>query len=430
MVSTRNPSSSPALVWSSDFSPSTMQSTNQQALIMTRGFANRHVVVWLPECNVIHTSDSDVLGGRGKHLDHHPGNVRLTELADKFKTAYHHGTPSTKREIVDQILNTMMNAENRRFLKLVPYKIDANIWCWVPDSKCYAKVSQKLRDAYKTWARKHVGTRAKWPSASGNHGIAHPPMPSLSNRFEPIFHQEPHFQAYANLSVQELHVDAQSASRLGSSRQRMAASAAAPVRPLLAVTNAVNPSEKQQRIDGQDTFRLFESIEFPQTYKVSTGRHHYGAEAPNSRKSNPSCNNVTAPPPELHNNALSRDSRGLDTKMRGSCRSDLSRATTFKGTDNYSHDFFGLPQEQGNNGGPSHVASQISHLHRPSDLRSQVSAPKNTDDRDETVAIATFLDGAACYIPMHNHHHSMSHTTSASMCLNTINPTGSWTLFD
>lgn len=322
----------------------------------------------------------------------------------------------------------MMKVENRRFLKLVAYKRDANIWCWVPDSKCYAKVSQKLRDAYKVWARKHVGTRARLPSKTGNHRIAHPPMPSLSNRLLPVLLPEPHFQTYANLSVQELRVDAQCASRVGSSHQRMAGSAAPPVRPLLAVTNAANPSENQQRIDGPDIFRLFESIEFPQTNKASTGRHHDGAEAPNSSKSNPIGNNVTEPPQELHNNASSWDFQRLETKMRGP---DLSRATASKDTDKYCHDFFRLPQEQGNNGGQSHVASQNSQLNHPNNLRPQVSSPKNTDNHHETVAITTFLDEAACYIPMlNNHHHSTSHIRSASSCPNNRKPTGSWTLFD
>lgn len=54
-------------------------------------FANRHVIVWCPGCNVInHVSDADVLSGRGKYLDRHPGNIRLSELDEIYKSDEHH----------------------------------------------------------------------------------------------------------------------------------------------------------------------------------------------------------------------------------------------------------------------------------------------------------------------------------------------------
>lgn len=133
-------------------------SADAQVKILTRSLSNRHVVVWNHDASVLvlQATDADVLGGRGKHLDQHPGNIRLTEVAELFKTDHHHGTSIQKREVIDKIL-TMMLREGRRFLKLVPYQHDANIWHWEQETMHRAKISQKLRDAYRVWTKKCFG---------------------------------------------------------------------------------------------------------------------------------------------------------------------------------------------------------------------------------------------------------------------------------
>lgn len=60
-----------------------------------------------------------------------------------------------------------MKDEGQRFLKLVQYKRSMDIWVWVQEPKCCTKTSQKLRDAYQTWAKTQVS------SESGNEVAAH-----------------------------------------------------------------------------------------------------------------------------------------------------------------------------------------------------------------------------------------------------------------
>lgn len=106
------PPSPNVLTWSSDL-PSDTNRLNwyaDQFQISTKAFKNnQHVLVWHHDPNfaIIHASDADILGGRGKHLDLHPGNVRLNQLVDMFTIEHQHGTlPQSRSEMSLRSLST------------------------------------------------------------------------------------------------------------------------------------------------------------------------------------------------------------------------------------------------------------------------------------------------------------------------------------
>eukprot|EP00545_Synedropsis_sp_CCMP1620_P008148 CAMPEP_0119008956 /NCGR_PEP_ID=MMETSP1176-20130426/4047_1 /TAXON_ID=265551 /ORGANISM="Synedropsis recta cf, Strain CCMP1620" /LENGTH=211 /DNA_ID=CAMNT_0006961377 /DNA_START=215 /DNA_END=850 /DNA_ORIENTATION=+ len=147
------------LAWFSDRTPVVVQRGHHGAILhavmFTNHFSRHHLIISLPGRNVIHHSNADVLGGRGKHLDSHPGNVRFSQLADMFKTAYRLGSRNRKREIINDIRG-IMERQGCRFLKLEKYQADADIWQWAEDPKPSAKIGQKLRDMYNsTFSPRH-----------------------------------------------------------------------------------------------------------------------------------------------------------------------------------------------------------------------------------------------------------------------------------
>ena len=84
---------------------------------------------------------TDILFGRGKGFQNHPGNQRMREIIDKYKRQYHSLKRSEKRKMVENVYKEI-TANGARFLKKVS---DENAFVKVDEPVALQKVSHTLR---------------------------------------------------------------------------------------------------------------------------------------------------------------------------------------------------------------------------------------------------------------------------------------------
>ncbi|KAL3817551.1 hypothetical protein ACHAXA_010570 [Cyclostephanos tholiformis] len=126
--------------------------------------------------------DEDVLFGRGGRTNHHPGNVRLREIVNKYRHAYNQAKKVDKPQVSKSIVSALRRANQpSRFLR---YNQGAGRWEDVGDKRAAEKVSQTLRekdqDAKADYiARKTSGKFSEMASAEEmDESQLIPPMPS------------------------------------------------------------------------------------------------------------------------------------------------------------------------------------------------------------------------------------------------------------
>jgi hypothetical protein len=88
----------------------------------------------------------DVLLGRGKPFQQHPGNVRMREMVDLYKEEYTRVPVGQKSNIADKILQTIMIKEHSFFLKRQP----DGWWVQVSENEAREKVAHAFRTARST----------------------------------------------------------------------------------------------------------------------------------------------------------------------------------------------------------------------------------------------------------------------------------------
>lgn len=93
---------------------------------------------------------NDVIFGRGKRSEYHPGNQRMREIVDKYKIQYHSLKRLEKRELVVRVYKEIAEG-GTRFLKRVT---EENEWIMVDVPVAMEKVSRTLRSRNKT--KKHT----------------------------------------------------------------------------------------------------------------------------------------------------------------------------------------------------------------------------------------------------------------------------------
>ena len=97
------------------------------------------------EGTITDPNKNNVLCGRGKGINNHPGNVQFRSFIQSKKSEYLvQNTPAGKASIVAGILNTI-RAQNPsgRFLQQDKNK---GLWFEIGDAKAYTKTGQGLRE--------------------------------------------------------------------------------------------------------------------------------------------------------------------------------------------------------------------------------------------------------------------------------------------
>jgi hypothetical protein len=90
---------------------------------------------------VLDIAKSDVVFGRGKGFQNHPGNQRMRDIIDKYKMQYHSLKRSEKRMMVENVYKEIVEG-GARFLKKLD---DDNAWVIVDGPVALQKVSHTLR---------------------------------------------------------------------------------------------------------------------------------------------------------------------------------------------------------------------------------------------------------------------------------------------
>jgi hypothetical protein len=113
----------------------------------------------------VERTQQDVLCGRGVHILHHVGNLRLHLAVDKYKNEYPGARRKRKREIVLAIV-AEIKASGSRFLKRSESG-SKNQWIEISESAAYQKVSHALRD-------QHTGKSLRDQNAAIHASMRHP----------------------------------------------------------------------------------------------------------------------------------------------------------------------------------------------------------------------------------------------------------------
>jgi hypothetical protein len=100
-------------------------------------------------------SSQDILLGRGKPFQNHPGNKRMLTIVDKYKRRYFCEKRDKKREIVEEVL-AVIAKNGGRFLKRTE---DGQYWVQVGHAVCFEKIGHALRSK----VRRPSGSKNKVP---------------------------------------------------------------------------------------------------------------------------------------------------------------------------------------------------------------------------------------------------------------------------
>lgn len=111
-------------------------------------FEARKVGYMLPNMNTDSTDffprDEDVLFGRGGRTNHHPGNMRLRDMVNKYRHAYNQAKKVDKPQVSRLIVSALRKASPpSRFLR---HNEETGRWEDVGDKRAAEKVSQTLRE--------------------------------------------------------------------------------------------------------------------------------------------------------------------------------------------------------------------------------------------------------------------------------------------
>ncbi|CAJ1952278.1 unnamed protein product [Cylindrotheca closterium] len=94
-----------------------------------------------PVVPVMVPADVDILLGRGKPFQNHPGNQRMLTLVDKYRDRYQVAERKEKHDIVEEVMG-LISGSGGRFLRRVDYE---NYWVEVAHAVAYRKVGHAFR---------------------------------------------------------------------------------------------------------------------------------------------------------------------------------------------------------------------------------------------------------------------------------------------
>jgi len=121
---------------------------------------------------IVLPADVDILLGRGKPFQNHPGNQRMLSLVDKYKERYQAAERKEKHDIVEEVMG-IISGSGGRFLRRVDYE---NYWVEVNHPIAYRKVGH----AFRSKARKSDSTKKPAPTMTRQRVEA--PLPPANNK--------------------------------------------------------------------------------------------------------------------------------------------------------------------------------------------------------------------------------------------------------
>ena len=119
-------------------------------------------------CKVFLPTTKDVLFGRGKPFQQHPGNIRLSLTLDSVRERYNAASRHEKTMLAMDIVMTFQ-ANGTRFLRRVSNDIDGILWEEVNNSEAREKVSQLFRSIRQG---KHHQQKLQQQVSQGNGSVA------------------------------------------------------------------------------------------------------------------------------------------------------------------------------------------------------------------------------------------------------------------
>lgn len=124
---------------------------------------------------VVRPTDPDVILGRGKPFQNHPGNQRMLTIVDKYRERYQTAERKEKHDIVEEVMG-IITGNGGKFLRRLDYE---NYWIEVPHAVAYRKVGH----AFRSKARKlDGGKKSTAEIATGKQRIE---APALNNNMAP-----------------------------------------------------------------------------------------------------------------------------------------------------------------------------------------------------------------------------------------------------
>mmetsp|Transcript_53777 Transcript_53777/g.60077 ORF Transcript_53777/g.60077 Transcript_53777/m.60077 type:complete len:518 (+) Transcript_53777:140-1693(+) len=97
-----------------------------------------------PSETAVRPNNRDVLFGRGKPFQNHPGNRKMLGLIDQYKQQYNESPRDQKRPIVEEIIG-ILSSDGGRFLRRYNEDVNSTWWTEVPKFVAFDKVSHAFR---------------------------------------------------------------------------------------------------------------------------------------------------------------------------------------------------------------------------------------------------------------------------------------------
>ena len=91
---------------------------------------------------IISPKPDDVLLGKGKQFQSHPGNLYLTELVEKHRVGYTNSQTQIEKTCIIQLIVKLVQERNGRFLQRDNKK---QIWVELPTQAAWTRVGRRFR---------------------------------------------------------------------------------------------------------------------------------------------------------------------------------------------------------------------------------------------------------------------------------------------
>ena len=89
--------------------------------------------------SAVRPNNRDVLFGRGKPFQNHPGNRKMLQYIDQYKRQYNESPRDQKRPIVEEIIG-ILTSNGGRFLRRYNEDVNSTWWTKVPEKVAQEKV--------------------------------------------------------------------------------------------------------------------------------------------------------------------------------------------------------------------------------------------------------------------------------------------------
>ena len=114
--------------------------------------------------SAVRPNNRDVLFGRGKPFQNHPGNRKMLSYIDQYKRQYNESPRDQKRPIVEEIIGVLMSGGGR-FLRRYNEDVNSTWWTEVPKQVAFDKVSHAFRSRGRPKASDSAAAKASLAQA-------------------------------------------------------------------------------------------------------------------------------------------------------------------------------------------------------------------------------------------------------------------------